>query len=97
MFGDRAFGEIMLYPLFESKPLIPSKSAMNELMKCNLTLSDAVEILEQGFDCSVNRRKKGTIERCIKQGKKTLKVVAVKSFNYSLNEECWLLVHVGIF
>ena len=87
----------MLFPLFESKPLIPSRTAMNELMKCNITLSDAAEMLEEGFNCSRSKRKKGTIEKCRIEGKKTIKVVAVKSFNYSLNTECWLLIHVGIF
>ena len=70
---------------------------MNELMRCGMLLEDVARVLRDGFDCSRSKRKKGTLEKCVRKGKKTLKVVVAKSFNYSLNTECWVLIHVGLF
>jgi len=84
-------------PKFKGLPVIPSAAADKELAKFNLLLSDAARVLEKGFDCSRSKRKKGVLEKCVKKGKKTLKVVSVKSYNYSLETECWLLIHVGVF
>ncbi|MBI4210602.1 MAG: hypothetical protein HY544_03805 [Candidatus Diapherotrites archaeon] len=70
---------------------------MNEMMRCGLALEDVSEVLEAGFDCSRSARKEGTLERCVKRGKKTLKVVVVKSVNYTLSTDCWILTHVGVF
>ena len=86
-----------LYPEYLGMPIIPSRTAMSELMRCNMDLEDVAEMLELGFDCSRSNRKEGTLERCVKRGKKTLKVVAVKSYNYSLQTECWVLTHAGVF
>lgn len=86
-----------IYPKFKGLPIIPSASADRELAKLNLLLSEAVIVLEEGFACSRSKRKKDVLERCVRKGKKTLKVVAAKSYNYSLETECWLLIHVGVF
>lgn len=86
-----------VYPKFQGLPVIPSASADEELAKLNLCLQDVVKVLDEGFDCERSRRKKGTLEKCICRGKKTLKVVVVKSHNYSLETDCWLLIHVGVF
>lgn len=55
-------------PKFLGLPVIPSKSAMIELMQCNLLLDEAVEILEIGFDCCRSKRKKDTLEKCVRKG-----------------------------
>ncbi|MFH1895337.1 MAG: hypothetical protein ABIJ74_02005 [archaeon] len=84
-------------PKYKSLPIIPSASADKELAKYSLLLSEIAEVLEQGFDCSRSKRKKGVVEKCVRKGKKQLKAVVVKSYNFSLETDCWLLVHVGIF
>ncbi|MFH0714482.1 MAG: hypothetical protein V1847_01570 [Candidatus Diapherotrites archaeon] len=84
-------------PKFEGLKVIPSRSAFRELCRQGMTIADAIRVLEEGFDCEVSPRKKEVLEKCVRKGRKMLKVVAVKSFNYSMNCECWLLLHVGIF
>lgn len=84
-------------PKWKGLPVIPSKAASRELDKLHFKVRNAVEVLEEGFDCERSGRKKGTIERCIKRKGKTIKVVVVRSFNRSLDEECWLIIHAGKF
>ena len=86
----------MIYPLYKGLPLVPSGSVANELYKCNLSLRDILDVLEQGYDCAKSKRKKGIIERCLDRKKKTTRVVIVKAYNYSLESEVWVVIHVGI-
>ncbi len=59
--------------------IVPTRSAMNELYKYGMTLGDVKHILEEGYDCSSGRRKKGTYERCAGWDGKTAKVVVVRT------------------
>ena len=86
----------MIYPLYKGLPLVPSGSVTNELYKCNLSLRDIRDVLEQGYDCAKSKRKKGIIERCLDRKKKTTRVVILKAYNYSLDSEVWVVIHVGI-
>ena len=85
-----------MYPEWEGKELKPSGSAFKELLKCNMDLYDVLDILENGYDCQRSKRKKGTIERCKKSGKKIHKVVVVDSLQYWDDTEVWLITHVGV-
>ena len=73
-----------------------SVSAMNELMKYGMTLHDVAEILENGSDAP-RKRKPDTIERWLNKGRKTFNAVIAKNYDNILKEECWILIHVGIF
>jgi len=86
----------MIYPLFQDLPLIPSRSAMTELYDNNLDLTDVLNVLEQGYDCPKGKRSKEIIERCLDQKRKTIRVVIAKSFNYHLDSEVWVIIHVGV-
>lgn len=86
----------MIYPLFKDLPLVPSRSVAIELYKHNLMLRDILDILEQGYDCAKSARKKGIIERCLDRKRKTTKVVIARAYNYSLDSEAWVLIHVGV-
>lgn len=86
----------MVYPLFLDLPLIPTRSAMTELYNESLDLYAVLDVLECGYDCPRGRRSKGIIERCLDKGRKTIRVVVAKSFNYSLDSEVWVITHVGI-
>jgi len=86
----------MIFPLYEGLPLVPSRSVTNKLYNCNLMLRDILDILEQGYDCAKSKRKKGTIERCLDRKKITMRVVIVRAYNYSLDSEAWVIIHVGI-
>ncbi len=84
-----------MYPRFHGLQLLPTRAALTELMECNLTLLDALDILENGYNCAGSKRKKNKIENCLDKGKKTLKVVVVQVLYYSLDEEIWHITHVG--
>jgi len=85
------------YPKYLGLPIIPTAAANKELAKLNLLLSDMAVILEEGYECARSKRKKNVLERCVRKNKKTLKAVVVKSYNHSMETECWLLIHTGIF
>jgi len=57
----------------------------------DIFLSDVVEILEEGFDCSQSKRKKNIYERSVKRGKIIIKVVVADT------GEHFVLTHVGKF
>lgn len=76
--------------------LIPSKAAMNELMKLGFTLEDCKHILENGYDAP-RKRSVDSEEKWFDKGKKTYNVVIAKSFNFMYNEEVYLIIHAGAF
>jgi hypothetical protein len=86
----------MIYPLYLELPLIPSRSAMQELYDNNMDLYNVLEILESGYDCSKGKRAKGIIEKCLDSKKKTLNVVIGRSFNFHMDTDVWIISHVGI-
>ena len=75
--------------------VIPSAAASREMSELCIDLHDVSDILENGYDCPKSKRAKGVVERCVRRGKKTIKVVAVESFSRWLNEEIWLITHAG--
>jgi hypothetical protein len=87
----------MIFPAYKDCPLIPTRSAMKELCDLGIDLATVVEVLESGYDCCRSKRKTGTIERCVDKGSKTMKIVAVQSYNYSLRTEVWAITHAGMF
>ena len=84
-----------IYPKWQDKIVKPSRSADREIRRLCIDLDYIAKILEDGYDCPKSKRKKGTIERCYKMGKKTIKVVVVESVSYWNNEVVWLITHVG--
>lgn len=78
---------------FEGLVIIPSKTAMREMTWLGLDLCDCILILEEGY--STRKRKKGTVEKSFNVGNKTLKVVVVKSYNYTQKKDVYLITHVG--
>lgn len=76
--------------------LIPSKTAMRELIKYGATLEDCKDILEQGYPAP-RKRAKGTIEQWLDRGNKTSNTVVVKSYNYFYGEDVYLITHFGCF
>ncbi|WP_456474230.1 hypothetical protein [Candidatus Pyrohabitans sp.] len=78
-------------------PVIPSRTALEEMYREDLLIHDVVEILENGYDCARSRRKRDVIERCVDRKSKTLKAVVAKSYNYDMESEVWVITHVGRF
>lgn len=84
-------------PTFEGLPLIPTRSAMNEMCGLGVDMWMLLEVLESGYDCSRSPRKPGTLERCIDRGRRTTKAVVAKAYNHTLETEAWIITHVGTF
>lgn len=84
-------------PTWKGLPLKATKSAYHELEELGMDLSDAVEILEQGYDCLRSKRQEGVYERCLDIGDKTVKIVVGRCVERFTNEERWSVIHVGEF
>ena len=76
--------------------VVPSISAMRELMKYGKTLADAVVVLEEGYDAP-RKRGRGKIERWLERGNKIFNAVVAKDYNEKAREEVWVLIHFGKF
>lgn len=74
---------------YKGKPILPTKTALNELSEINVNLYEVPEILEKGFE--VRKRAKNTTERCIQRGNKVINVVVVDLGSY------YKLIHAGEF
>lgn len=85
----------MIFPSYKGLPIIPTRSTMNEMSDLCMSLWDVLDVLENGKDCYASQRRNGTLERCQDKGKRTTKVVVIRSHNWSLGTDVWALVHVG--
>ncbi|MFO8016217.1 MAG: hypothetical protein R6U32_03875 [Candidatus Woesearchaeota archaeon] len=74
--------------------IIPSMSAMRELMKHGKTLADAADVLEEGYDAP-RKRARGKVEKWLDRGRKTYNAVAAKARHD--REDVWILIHFGRF
>lgn len=60
---------------YNGKPLLPTKTALNELSEIDINLYEIPEILEKGFE--VRKRAKNIIERGVRRGNKIINIVVV--------------------
>ncbi len=74
---------------YKGKPIMPTKTALNELSDIDLDLYDVPEILEKGVE--LRKRKKNITERAVTKGNKIINVVVVDMGNY------YKLIHAGKF
>ncbi len=90
-------------PTYQGLPIITvqtrrgQKNVLDELIKHEMDLDDVTEILEEGYDCSRSKRRKGVLEKCIDKGNKTIKVVVQRGFIEFEGKDCWEIIHVGKF
>ena len=92
-----------MYPTYEGLPIITvqtrkgQKNVVDELVEHGMDLDDVADVLNEGYNCSRSKRRKGVLEKCIDKGNKTIKVV-VQRGNIELDgQDCWELIHVGKF
>jgi hypothetical protein len=78
---------------WKGKYIRPSKSATREMIEFGMDLNDVVEMLDTGKDGE--NRDKNTIEKYIMDGRKKITVVAVLTFAYDIQDEIWLIKHLG--
>ena len=75
--------------------LVPSKTAMGEMLRYGLDLEDCKTILEEGYE--PRKRKKNTEEKWMDSGRKIFNIVVVKTYNIFYKEEIYLITHIGKF
>ena len=86
-----------IFPTYKGLRIaILSRMVDRELTELRLDLWDVKEILENGFDCPIGRRKLNIEEKCIRIGDKIIKVV-VELKQSRTGIEFWKLRHVGMF
>ncbi len=74
--------------------IVPSASAMRDLMKQGRTLAHAAEVLERGYGAP-RKRGRGKSEKWLDKGRKTYNAVIAKSHHD--REDVWILIHFGRF
>ena len=74
---------------YKGKPILPNKTALNELSEVDVNLYEVPNILENGFE--IRKRKKNIIERGVQRGNKVINIVVVDLGNY------YKLIHAGEF
>ena len=76
----------------------PTLNASRELIKEGKDLYYIVKILENGYDCSVSKRKENIIEKCLKKGNKEYKAVLAETeviHPDGFTEKILRLIHFG--
>jgi hypothetical protein len=74
-----------------------SRAAEGELMHYKCSIVKAIEVLNEGYDCSTSKRKGNIVEKCRRKGKKELKVVIAKMIRRypdGYSEKRWIIIHM---
>ncbi|MDD9953957.1 MAG: hypothetical protein OXR66_06490 [Candidatus Woesearchaeota archaeon] len=82
--------------LYRGARLHLSKAAEQEMHHIGLEPIDCKQILETGYP-SPRKRGKHKEEKWFDKGRKTFNVVVVRSFNHLIQEEVFVVTHVGVF
>ena len=81
---------------FRSKLCIPSKDTLKDMVRHDISPWKLQEIIEDGYDYEDARMTKGEVGRAIDRKNQIVFTKLVPSYSYSLDEEVWLIKHVGI-
>ncbi|UCE37556.1 MAG: hypothetical protein JSW00_19230 [Thermoplasmata archaeon] len=80
---------------YNKKLCIPSLDALKDMSKNNIPPTLVERIILEGEDFKDRKMGKGEIGRSIKKGKFEIFVKLVPSYSYSLDEEVWVIKHIG--
>lgn len=80
---------------FRGLPVYLSATALSVSIAKRMTLYDILAILEEGEDNPDSQRYPDVVEKCATYRKEKTKVVAVHTYHRKMDEECWLIVHLG--
>ena len=81
---------------FRKKRCIPSRDALKDMVKHNVPPTLIRSIIEEGEDYRNSRMGKKEVGCAIHKGESMIFVKLVPSYSYSLDEDVWLIKHVGI-
>lgn len=80
---------------YRKKLCIPSYDAVKDMSRHNIPPALVERIIIEGENFKYRHMKKGEIGRSIKKGKFEIIVKLVSSYSYSLNEDVWVIKHIG--
>lgn len=89
----------MIFPEWQGRRIDLVKRVHREMEDLDLDILDVLAVLEFGYDCQRAKRKKGTVEKCLRKNSKVIRVVAKEGeFVYpdGYVEEVWWLIHASI-
>ena len=97
MFKHMVYTEyvFMLNLKFKKKLCIPSRDALKDMVKHNLTPDLVESIIIDGDDYKNKMMRKNEVGRSKKKGKFEIFVKLVQSYSYSLDENVWVIKHIG--
>ncbi len=88
-------GGIILELKFREKLCLPSKDALKDMINLGIDPYLLETIVEKGADYKNDKMSKNEIGRSIEKGKEIIFVKLVPTYSYLLDEEIWLIKHVG--
>ena len=80
---------------FRKMLCIPSHDALKDMVKHNLTPDLVESIIIDGDDYKNKMMRKNEVGRSKKKGKFEIFVKLVQSYSYSLDENVWVIKHIG--
>lgn len=81
---------------FRKKRCISSRDALKDMVKNNVSPALVRSIIEEGENYRNTRMGKKEVGCAIHKGESIIFVKLVPSYSYSLDEDVWLIKHVGI-
>ena len=80
---------------YRKKLCIPSYDALKDMSRHNIPPALVEMIIPEGEDFKDRYMIKGEIGRSIRKGNFEIIVKLVPSYSYSLDEEVWVIKHIG--
>lgn len=80
---------------YRKKLCIPSYDALKDMLRHNIPPTLVERIIFEGEDFTDKHMKKGEIGRSIRKGRFEIIVKLIPSYSYSLNEDVWVIKHIG--
>jgi hypothetical protein len=80
---------------FQKKLCIPSHDALKDMARHDVPPSMVEEIVLDGDDFKDKMMIKGEIGRSIKKGNFEIFVKLIPSYSYSMDEDVWIIKHIG--
>jgi hypothetical protein len=80
---------------FKGRLCVLSLDAVKDMARHDISPFVVREIIEYGQDFSDSKMGRGELARCISRKDEVVFVKPVPSYSFSLDEEVWLVKHVG--
>lgn len=83
-----------LHPRWQGLPVVPSHAAAREMLNEKFNSEDILQVLEEGEEVVAKKRADGVVEKCLRKGRRSIKVVVARSCNKFFETDYWVIIHV---